>query len=145
MPFAWLIVQNYDAARSGFSQAQTLAPWLFEPFYNGGDLLYYQQCAQTCTYCVYAFVSGMTFILCGLVWNHMCRQALPKVLAKSLLNTCFPCSCVMCEFASIALLAYRTGDLQESFTQCKKALECFPEHADSKELMVTLQAQFSAL
>lgn len=29
-------VQNPEAARSNLKMAQTLAPYLFEPFYNGG-------------------------------------------------------------------------------------------------------------
>jgi hypothetical protein len=33
------LMQNYDAARANFAQAQTLGPWLFEPLYNGGENL----------------------------------------------------------------------------------------------------------
>ena len=42
-----------------------------------------------------------------------------------------------------ALLSYKLGDLQESFNQATKALECYPEHADSKELLKTLREKFT--
>eukprot|EP00903_Cladosiphon_okamuranus_P013708 g12764.t1 len=71
--------QNPEAARSNLKMAQTLAPYLFEPFYNG------------------------------------------------------------------ALLAYRSGDLQEAFSMCGKALEVYPEHGDSKQLLKTLQDHFTML
>jgi tetratricopeptide repeat protein 8 len=41
-----------------------------------------------------------------------------------------------------ALAAMRAGDLQSAFKQCQKALEAFPEHADSQELMQSLKEQF---
>ena len=42
-----------------------------------------------------------------------------------------------------ALLAFKLGDSQESFTQVSLALDCYPEHADSAELLATLKAQFT--
>ena len=42
-----------------------------------------------------------------------------------------------------ALLSYKLGDLQESFNQATKALECYPDHAHSKELLQTLREKFS--
>lgn len=43
------------------------------------------------------------------------------------------------------LLAFKTGEYQDSFTATKKALEIFPEHADSKELMKGLKQHFSII
>ena len=42
-----------------------------------------------------------------------------------------------------ALLAFKLGDSQESFTQVSLALDCYPEHADSAELLATLKAKFT--
>jgi tetratricopeptide repeat protein 8 len=42
-----------------------------------------------------------------------------------------------------ALLAFKLGDTQDSFNLVNKALECYPEHADSKELLATLQARLA--
>ena len=42
-----------------------------------------------------------------------------------------------------ALLSYKLGDLQESFTQATKSLQCYPDHADSKELLQTLKEKFT--
>jgi len=38
-----------------------------------------------------------------------------------------------------ALCSLRTGDMQAAYTQCKKALEIFPEHSDSQELLSQIQ------
>lgn len=46
---------------------------------------------------------------------------------------------------NMALLTFRTGQMQESFMLVNKALEIFPEHADSKELLKTLKTQFESL
>jgi len=42
----------------------------------------------------------------------------------------------------IALLAYRTGDFQEAHNSVTKALQIYPNHIDSKELLTTLQKTF---
>lgn len=39
----------------------------------------------------------------------------------------------------------KTGDLQTSYQALSKALELFPNHASSKELLKDLQEQFSVL
>lgn len=44
-----------------------------------------------------------------------------------------------------ALIAYRRGDYQSAFDQVRKALEAFPGHADSLELMQTLKQHFTQL
>jgi len=41
-----------------------------------------------------------------------------------------------------ALLCFKLGDSQESYNLVGKALECYPEHADSKELLKQLKAKF---
>lgn len=41
-----------------------------------------------------------------------------------------------------ALLSFKLGDSQESYNLVTKALECYPEHADSKELLQQLRAKF---
>ena len=41
------------------------------------------------------------------------------------------------------LLAYKFGEFQESYNLTKKAIDIFPDHADSKELMKTLTQHFS--
>ena len=46
---------------------------------------------------------------------------------------------------NIAYLFYKKGDFQMSFTNCTEALNLFPEHADSKELLRNLQKHFSVL
>ena len=42
-----------------------------------------------------------------------------------------------------ALLCFKLGDSQESFTLVGKALESYPDHADSKELLKQLKAKFT--
>lgn len=42
-----------------------------------------------------------------------------------------------------ALLAYKTGELQDSYHLVQKALEAYPEHHDSLELLRLLKKQFS--
>lgn len=44
-----------------------------------------------------------------------------------------------------ALVSHRTGNLEESYAQVQSALEAFPEHYDSQELMRQLQASFVAV
>jgi tetratricopeptide repeat protein 8 len=46
---------------------------------------------------------------------------------------------------NMALLTFRTGQMQESFALVNKALGIFPDHADSKELLKTLKNQFESL
>ncbi|KAG5191229.1 hypothetical protein JKP88DRAFT_259616 [Tribonema minus] len=48
-------------------------------------------------------------------------------------------------FYNGALLDYRTGNFQEAYRQCQRALELFPEHSECKELMDTLAALFAAM
>ena len=48
-------------------------------------------------------------------------------------------------FYNQALLAFKTGDFQESFELVTKALEVFPEHADSLELKKQLTQHFTLL
>ena len=70
---------NIDAARSNFRTVQSIAPHMFEPFFNG------------------------------------------------------------------ALLAYKLGDFQEAYDLASKALEIFPEHHDSMELLKQLRNHFTML
>lgn len=42
-------------------------------------------------------------------------------------------------------LLTQIGNLQSSYTSVKRALETFPEHFDSKELMKQLEQHFAAL
>ena len=44
-----------------------------------------------------------------------------------------------------ALLSLKKGEFQESFTLCQKALEIFPDHADSKELLKNLNQHFAVM
>lgn len=44
-----------------------------------------------------------------------------------------------------ALLSFQLGELQESFNLVNKALQIFPDHADSKELLENLRNHFSCL
>ncbi|KAI0220196.1 Tetratricopeptide repeat protein 8 [Lamellibrachia satsuma] len=46
---------------------------------------------------------------------------------------------------NFASMSESIGDLQSSFNAASRALEAFPEHADSKELLRALQQQFSML
>lgn len=71
--------QNLDAASASFAHARNVAPYLFEPFYNG------------------------------------------------------------------ALLAYRMGNYQEAFDLVSSALQVYPNHTDSLELMKALKQVFSVL
>lgn len=45
-------------------------------------------------------------------------------------------------FYNLALLAYRTGDFQDAHNYVSKALQIYPNHIDSKELLSTLQKTF---
>ena len=65
--------------QANFTTAQKLAPYLFEPFYNGG------------------------------------------------------------------LLAYKLGNYQESYALVTKALEIYPDHTDSTDLLKTLKRLFAVL
>jgi tetratricopeptide repeat protein 8 len=42
-----------------------------------------------------------------------------------------------------ALMAYREGNFQEAYMQAKEALKLFPDHQDSKELLLQLQKTFA--
>mmetsp|Transcript_7923 Transcript_7923/g.19260 ORF Transcript_7923/g.19260 Transcript_7923/m.19260 type:complete len:535 (-) Transcript_7923:206-1810(-) len=42
-----------------------------------------------------------------------------------------------------ALLAHKLGETQESFDHVNKALECWPEHTESKELIEILRSKFT--
>eukprot|EP00982_Pelagococcus_subviridis_P008715 30864-Pelagococcus_subviridis.AAC.18 len=42
-----------------------------------------------------------------------------------------------------ALLAFKTGEFQEAYERVEKALECYPEHADSVELKKQLKKHFT--
>lgn len=42
-----------------------------------------------------------------------------------------------------ALLAYKVGQFQEAFEMVGRALEAYPEHADSLELRKQLQSHFT--
>jgi tetratricopeptide repeat protein 8 len=44
-----------------------------------------------------------------------------------------------------ALLAFKNGDFQDSFNLAKAALEVYPEHTESQELMKQLKNHFSTL
>jgi tetratricopeptide repeat protein 8 len=48
-------------------------------------------------------------------------------------------------FYNHALVAFRLGDFQEAFERVEKALEAFPEHAESVELRKQLVKQFTVL
>jgi tetratricopeptide repeat protein 8 len=45
----------------------------------------------------------------------------------------------------VALLAFRSGDFQESFSLVSKALQLYPNHHDSKELKENLEKLFSSI
>lgn len=42
-----------------------------------------------------------------------------------------------------ALLAFKVGDLQESFKMVNSSLEAFADHAESAELLDTLKSRFT--
>jgi tetratricopeptide repeat protein 8 len=46
---------------------------------------------------------------------------------------------------NVAYLNYKRGDFQQSYTNVTSALELFPEHADSNELVKNLKRHFSVL
>jgi tetratricopeptide repeat protein 8 len=48
-------------------------------------------------------------------------------------------------FFNGALVAFKLGDCQESFDYAQRALEAFPEHTDSKELLKQLKKHFTML
>jgi len=48
-------------------------------------------------------------------------------------------------FYNAALLAYKMGDFQESFTLVQKALAAYPGHTESKELSKQLKAAFDSV
>ena len=45
----------------------------------------------------------------------------------------------------LALMSYRMGDFQEAYTCTQRALKIYPNHGDSKELLVLLQKIFSSM
>lgn len=44
-----------------------------------------------------------------------------------------------------ALLAFKLGDFQESFDLVQKALNAYPEHTESHELLKQLKSHFTML
>ena len=42
-------------------------------------------------------------------------------------------------------MSYRMGDFQEAYTCTQRALKIYPNHGDSKELLVLLQKIFSSM
>ena len=48
-------------------------------------------------------------------------------------------------FFNGALLAFKLGDFQEAYTLANKALEAFPDHHDSQELLKLLKQHFTML
>ena len=44
-----------------------------------------------------------------------------------------------------ALVSMRAGNLQECYSQATSALDAFPDHSDTKDLLKQLQSQFNAL
>ena len=42
-------------------------------------------------------------------------------------------------------MSYRMGDFQEAYTCTQKALKIYPNHGDSKELLILLQKMFSSM
>ena len=42
-------------------------------------------------------------------------------------------------------MSYRMGDFQEAYTCTQKALKIYPNHGDSKELLMLLQKMFSSM
>ena len=44
-----------------------------------------------------------------------------------------------------ALVAFKLGDCQESYELNDKALEAFPDHTESKDLLKQLKAHFAML
>ena len=63
--------------------------------------------------------------------NFATASQLCKAMHESLFNS--------------ALLAFKLGDFQESFTLCDKALEAYRDHAESRELKKQLLQSFTAL
>ena len=58
-------------------------------------------------------------------------------------------SCVVvhgfCPLEPTALLAFKMGDCQDSFELVTKALQAYPEHTDSQELLKQLKRHFTHL
>ncbi len=48
-------------------------------------------------------------------------------------------------FYNGALLAFKVGNFQDSWEQVSRALELYPDHSDSQELLKQLKAQFTML
>ncbi|KAK0050701.1 tetratricopeptide repeat protein 8, partial [Biomphalaria pfeifferi] len=46
---------------------------------------------------------------------------------------------------NFAILADQLGDFQSSYLSAKRAVETFPDHVDSKELLKQLKEHFSLL
>ena len=44
-----------------------------------------------------------------------------------------------------ALVSLRTGNLEDCYRQAQCALEAFPDHSDTQDLLKQLQSQFNAL
>ena len=44
-----------------------------------------------------------------------------------------------------ALVSMRAGNLQDCYSQAKSALEAFPDHTDTQDLLKQVQIQFNAL
>jgi tetratricopeptide (TPR) repeat protein len=47
--------------------------------------------------------------------------------------------------SAAALMSYRMGDFQEAFNCAQKALNIYPNHGDSKELISLLQKMFASM
>ena len=122
---------NIDQARSNFTTAYQIAPFMFEAFFNAGG---YSRRAGVVDW-------PMTVVTRNAAVRFWRRGA----CALGSVVVVEPCVCVCVFFLLTALLAYKLGDFQESFELVEKSLAAFPTHSDSLDLMKQLQHHFTML
>jgi tetratricopeptide repeat protein 8 len=103
--------QKFEVAKACLSTACEVAPHIFEPLYNSGNVCN-QRVVALCAGCVSR----------NWVRGNVCTNSIALCAA--------------------ALMSYRMGDFQDSYTLASKALKLHSQHVDSKELQSMLQKTF---
>lgn len=101
-------------------------------------------CVYACCLCVIVFWLCLVWLV--LRFGSVCSVGyLQYVLEFACDNFTHPFSymyLITFYYIHTALMSYRMGDFQDSYTLATKALKLHPHHVDSKELQAMLQKTF---
>ncbi len=126
---------NVDLARSNFTTALQIAPFMFEPYFNAGACVWCTHTSGSLAHSAAPSLASVVGLLCECPFTEL-HLVLPH--SRDADES-------VCVSLSAALLAYKLGDFQESFELVEKALAAFPAHSDSLDLMKQLRQHFTML